>query len=129
MEFEYVKSSDFKSIGERIKFCRNKKNISQEDLASKVNLTYVQIGRYENSKAVPPADKIGLIAKTLETTTDFLIIGDLASLNTSIDPIVKKYCNMLIEVSQECKEGKRTLNESIELIQLFANNLESFKNR
>ncbi len=43
------------------------------------------------------------------------------------DYLVQKYCDMLIEVALDCKTGKRDLKESIDLIQLFGKNLESFK--
>lgn len=39
---------------------------------------------------------------------------------------VKKYCDMIIEVSNDCKNKKRTLQESILLLNQFTNNLESF---
>ncbi len=44
-----------------------------------------------------------------------------------MDYLITKYCDMLIEVSTELKEGKRELNESIDLIQMFGKNLEPFK--
>ena len=39
---------------------------------------------------------------------------------------VKRYCDMIIEVAEECKDGKRTLEESIDLINNFTKNMESF---
>jgi len=47
----------------------------QANLAAKVGLAYVQIGRYEKRGAVPSADVLAKLASALNTTTDFLMHG------------------------------------------------------
>ncbi|WP_202866516.1 helix-turn-helix domain-containing protein, partial [Flavobacterium cupreum] len=39
------------TISERIKQLRTENNLTQSELAEKVGLTYVQIGRYEKGKS------------------------------------------------------------------------------
>jgi len=63
-------------IGNRIKELRKKHNLTQSELAEKVGLTYVQIGRYEKRGAIPSADVLPKLAEALNTTTDFLTNGD-----------------------------------------------------
>jgi transcriptional regulator with XRE-family HTH domain len=64
-----------KTVGERIKNLRVQAGMTQANLAAKVGLTYVQIGRYEKRGAVPSADVLAKLASALNTTTDFLMHG------------------------------------------------------
>jgi len=63
------------NVGERIKSLRSQAGLTQNDLAAKVGLTYVQIGRYEKRGAVPSSDVLAKLANALNTTTDFLMHG------------------------------------------------------
>ncbi len=63
------------SVSERIKQLRTDNNLTQSELAEKVGLTYVQIGRYEKSKSNPSSDVLQKLAFTLGTSTDYLING------------------------------------------------------
>lgn len=64
-----------KTAGERIQNLRVQAGMTQANLAAKVVLTYVQIGRYEKRGAVPSADVLAKLANALNTTTDFLMHG------------------------------------------------------
>jgi transcriptional regulator with XRE-family HTH domain len=63
-------------LGKRILELRKKNNFSQTELASKVGVSYAQIGRYETKSTQPPAEVIRKIADILGTTVDYLINGD-----------------------------------------------------
>ena len=65
------------TVGERIKDLRTQAKMTQIDLAAKVGLTYVQIGRYEKRGAVPSAEVLAKLADALNTTTDFLMHGSV----------------------------------------------------
>jgi transcriptional regulator with XRE-family HTH domain len=65
------------TVGERIKDLRTQAKMTQSDLAAKVGLTYVQIGRYEKRGAVPSAEVLAKLADALHTTTDFLMHGSV----------------------------------------------------
>lgn len=65
-----------KEIGERVKELRVQRGLTQQQLADKVNLTYVQIGRYERGGTMPGGDALKKLADVLGTTTDFLMNGD-----------------------------------------------------
>lgn len=65
-----------KEIGERIKELRVQRGLTQQQLADKVNLTYVQIGRYERGGTMPGGDALNKLADILGTTTDFLMNGN-----------------------------------------------------
>lgn len=64
------------SVNERIKQLRIDNNLTQSELAEKVGLTYVQIGRYEKSKSNPSADVLQKLAIALNTSTDYLMNGE-----------------------------------------------------
>lgn len=63
------------NIGERIKEFRTALKLTQSDLAEKVGLTYIQIGRYETQKSAPSSDVLQKLAAVFGITTDFLMMG------------------------------------------------------
>jgi len=71
------------NVGERIKSLRSQAGLTQSDLAAKVGLSYVQIGRYEKRGAVPSSDVLAKLAEALNTTTDFLMHGSAQDKATS----------------------------------------------
>ena len=62
-------------IGQRLKKLRKKHQLTQQALADKVGLNYVQIGRYEVGRATPSSDALVRLAQALGTTTDYLMNG------------------------------------------------------
>lgn len=60
-------------LGERIKERRLSLRITQNDLADVLNKTQAQIWKYESGKTTPNADVIVEIARSLDTTADFLL--------------------------------------------------------
>jgi len=49
--------------------------MTQSDLAGLVDLTYVQIGRYEKGKSKPSSAVLQKLARALDTTADYLMSG------------------------------------------------------
>ena len=64
------------NLSTRIQVCRKKLNISQQDLALKINVSKSMINRYETKGVQPPADVLNRIATVLETSVDYLINGE-----------------------------------------------------
>lgn len=63
-----------RSIGQRIKECRELLKMTQESLANKIGTTKQTIYKYENDIITNiPSDKIELIAKTLGTSPSYLM--------------------------------------------------------
>lgn len=60
-------------FNERLKSLRNKKSISQYELAERLNLTRGQIGNYEQGKRQPDYETLMKIADFFDCTIDFLI--------------------------------------------------------
>ena len=61
------------TLGEKIKFNRNKLNLSQEELANKCNLSRNAIYNYENNKRTPTISTLILIAENLDMPPSDLI--------------------------------------------------------
>ena len=61
------------TLGEKIKFNRNKLNLSQEDLANKCNLSRNAIYNYENNKRTPTISTLISIAEILDIPPSDLI--------------------------------------------------------
>ena len=63
-------------LGKRIQELRKQNNISQNELADKINISKAQMSRYEVKGVQPPADILNKIADALGTSVDFLINGN-----------------------------------------------------
>lgn len=70
-------------IGENIKNLRNNKNLTQEQLAKKCNLSKNAIWNYERGDRSPNVDKLMKIAAVLDVSVDDLLSEDLVNLKTN----------------------------------------------
>lgn len=61
------------NIGENIKVLRSAKNMTQTDLADRINVTKATISAYENSTRMPSYDVLIKIASVFHVTTDNLL--------------------------------------------------------
>lgn len=61
------------TIAERIKMLRNKKNITQSDLAKMLGLTRSGVNAWEMGLSVPSAQYIVALAKLFDVSTDYLL--------------------------------------------------------
>lgn len=61
------------SIGERIVFLREERDMSQKHLAYTIGIAPTTLSRYENNLYEPKAEILNRLAKALDTTSDFLI--------------------------------------------------------
>lgn len=61
-------------FGENLRVARQRKNITQEDLADKVGISRITINAYERERRRPPLDVAFKMAQILGVTLDELII-------------------------------------------------------
>ena len=73
MKFEI----DYKIVGERIKKCRLNNNITQDTLADLIEVNPSFISNIERGKTKMSMETFVNIAKTLNTSVDYLIFGDV----------------------------------------------------
>jgi len=62
-------------FGRRIRQLRKAKKMTQTQLARKVGVHYIHIGRYERGKSDPNAYFLLRLARALGVTLDFLVYG------------------------------------------------------
>ncbi|MCF6264397.1 MAG: helix-turn-helix domain-containing protein [Xanthomonadales bacterium] len=65
-----------KAFGSRVKEMRKNRYWTQKDLANRVNIRFQLLNKYEGGQHIPPADTLIRLAKTLDTTVDYLLTGD-----------------------------------------------------
>lgn len=69
-----IQYGDYKmSIGKRISDLRRKKNLTQEELAKKVEISRAALSHYEKDRRDPDYDTLDKIADVFEVSADYLI--------------------------------------------------------
>lgn len=63
-------------LGERIKKARKKANLTQQELAKRINISYPTLNRYERGHVIPGADILAKIAKELACDPGQLLTGE-----------------------------------------------------
>lgn len=64
------------TLSNRIYTLRKQSNLTQIELAKKINVSKSQYIRYETKNTQPPADVLNQLADVLNTSVDFLINGN-----------------------------------------------------
>lgn len=102
------------SFGERIYDLRNRSNMSQGDLADKLDVSRQTISKWENNMCMPEAEKLMQLSEIFGVSTDYILKGvtitkpepvyvyvkDPDSENTSKynEKIVRKYVGIVLAV-------------------------------
>ena len=60
-------------LGERIKYVRKKRGLSQAELVQRLNCTQAALSQYERGVREPSIGDLGNIADSLNTSTDYLL--------------------------------------------------------
>lgn len=72
------------TLGERIKSYRQKKGLSQEGLAEKVNVSRQAITKWENDSGIPDIDNLISLSRVMGISLDELVTGEKESDITDI---------------------------------------------
>lgn len=70
-------------IGKFISKCRKEKNMTQEELAEKLNVNVKSISRWENGKNMPDYSVIEILCDTLDINVNELLNGEKENVNTN----------------------------------------------
>ena len=65
---------DAKAVGQRIKAAREKKSMTQEDLAARINISPTHVSVIERGTMIPRIDTFVAIANVLEVSADELLV-------------------------------------------------------
>lgn len=72
---------DYEKMGKRMKYKRQTKNMNQEELAKRVQISPSYYGNIERGSRVPSVDTLVAIANALGVGTDFLLADSLEAVN------------------------------------------------
>ena len=89
-----------KNFGNRIKALRRKMNLTQEELAERLNVSFQTISKWETNASLPDVTMFPLLANFFNVTTDELMGVDLAKKQAKIDAIIEEY-NHLSNLGKE----------------------------
>lgn len=95
------------TIGERIVYIREIRNLNQQDVAKAIGVTKATMSKYEHNINIPKADILCRIAEVLETSTDFLVgRTELTkpSFGSGCKYSSKKLFDMISKLSEENKK-------------------------
>lgn len=101
-------------IANNIRFLRQLKGLSQEQLADELNVTRSRIGGYEEARNEPPIDLLIKLSEYFHIAIDALVRGDLRK--TNLDGLMKIGKNRILFPILLDNEG----NDMVELIPLKA---------
>lgn len=66
-------------FGEKLQLLRKQKGMSQEQLALQIGVSRQSVSKWELGDSLPDTDKIVLLSKVFEVTTDYLLFEDESS--------------------------------------------------
>lgn len=101
-------------ISSNIRFLRQLKGLSQEQLADELNVTRSRIGGYEEARNEPPIDLLIRLSEYFHIAIDALVRGDLKK--TNLDGLMKVGKNRILFPILLDADG----NDMVELIPLKA---------
>ncbi len=73
-------------IGTKISFCRKKAGLSQEALATRLNISRQAVSRWETGEAVPDTEKIVQLSRLFQVSTDYLLLDEIEEPLTGENP-------------------------------------------
>lgn len=89
------------TIGEAIAFARKQNNISQEELANKLNVSRQSVSLWETNQTYPTLDKLQQLCEVLKVSANFLLgkeeLKDVKIINQKLINDEKKKNNYAIE--------------------------------
>ena len=60
------------TFGQKIKYLRNQKNLTQKELAEKMNVTFQTISKWESDTNEPDIESIRMLSKIFDCSLDYL---------------------------------------------------------
>ena len=101
------------SIGDRIRDLRDRRGFKQQELAEKIGVSRQVLSNWERDYTPVDADGIGILAKLLEVSTDYILYGK----DENISPA--KQIALALEDDEELQEFFTELSQREELKLLF----------
>lgn len=94
------------TIGERLTQLRNKKDLTQDQMAEALSVKRARYNAWENNISKPDIDMIRKLASFHKVTTDYLLLGEVNS-----DNVIPEWAT-----SKDKRDFKRMLEEDSEVM-------------
>ncbi len=108
------------SIGERIYEIRKKRNLSQGELADKLDVSRQTISKWENNMCMPEVEKLMQLSEALGVTTDYILKGITEKETATENDTVYVYIK---EPTDEAEEKKRASRRNAGIVLLLVGGL------
>ena len=99
-------------FGDNLKLIRKNKNMSQEELAEKVNVTRQSVSKWENGEAYPEMNNILELCKIFNCKINDLVNNDMSDITSLDEEIVMR----LVKFNEKKQNQVKTLSNVISLI-------------
>ena len=99
-------------FGDNLKLIRKRKNMLQEDLADKVNVSRQSVSKWENGEAYPEMNNILELCKIFNCKINDLVHVDMSDIDSLDEEIVMK----VVKFNEEKQKKVKTLSNIISLI-------------
>jgi transcriptional regulator with XRE-family HTH domain len=76
------------SFGARLKQARNRKEMTQEQVASRIGIDFTTISKYENDKSQPDNEILQKLAKLYGVSIDWLLSGSMKNQEEKVNLLV-----------------------------------------
>ena len=67
---------NIEKVGEQIAFLRRTKGLTQSELGERIGVSFQAVSKWERGEALPDVTLLPDLAKILETTVDFILLGN-----------------------------------------------------
>lgn len=122
------------TLGEKVRFVREKAGLTTEELAKRLNISQSYISHVENNRRLLGRDRILALAKTLDIPVEFFMRDDIVSLgDLKAAPELKarlagsRYVNYLVAIDKavEAEISPEELERAIEFIRNYKVKIEA----
>lgn len=116
-----------RSIGERIQELRKKRNLTQAELAEKLDISPQAVSKWENDLAYPDITVLKQLSDILETSVDQILTDEVPP-ETSFLPESKRknYEDLVFKIRIRDKKDKVNVNLPLPLLDIFKDNKDAF---
>lgn len=102
--------------GNKLKYLRNKKGLSQKELTKRLNLNRSTYARYETSTTQPDFDTLKKLADFFEVSTDYLLGHTTPIDDMTDDEIDSEIREIMKEVNVWYKDEPKDKREKLEML-------------
>ena len=107
--FGLVESLHIMSLGQKIAQYRKIRNVTQAELADRLNVHQTQVARWEKDRARPRQDYIGQIAEFFQVAVEELTVGESRDLSEVEDQELRDLLFRIHELTPRQTEAVKTM--------------------